>query len=426
MKVRWICAALCGLILSGATGVAQAQIAATVLKDVVVDGNLDEWPDDLEKYPIRNHSGVYGPTDIDDVDLSTNDDLSPSFRVGYDPDENLLYVGVEVWDDDLVVGNDSRNTDACEVYVYGGDRDDKRKLSNPLQYVMVPGGGSYGGQGNPSLIWGEIGRTRTQGAYSRKGDFTVYEWAIEVFEKFPKSTVDLRSGIVIGFDVIAVDKDDDWENAAWVSWGPSVADKSSSSGRIGRLQLLDETGNWSAVAPPDMEQFDRDMDKFGEDMGEFGEDMGRFGQEIARLATGAAALGLEEAARELEREGLREGVDLREARHALETARHQLEAERHQLEEIRHNSWGGEKSEVIENIVGIVGAAFIILTIGLTIGLVAFIARRGQKHPVQAEILDELAERLETVEQRLTDTQDVMIALNEKFDRMEGGSRDSH
>ena len=205
-----------------------------------------------------------------------------------------------------------------------------------------------------------------------------------------------------------------------------MAGKSSSPGRIGRLKLLDEVGNWSAVAPTDMEQFDRDMDKFGEDMGQFGEDMGRFGQEIARLATGAAALGLEEAARELEREGLREGVDLREARHALEMARHQLEAERHQLEEMRHSSWGGMQSGVVEDIVDFIGAAFIILTIGLTIGLVAFIARRGQKHPVQAEILDELAERLETIEQRLTDTQDVMVALNEKYDRMEGGSRDSN
>jgi len=422
MKIRWICAVLCGLILSGATGVAQAQIAAPVLRDVVVDGSLDEWPDHLEKYPIRNHSGVYGATDIDDVDLSTSDDLSPSFRVGFDPDENLLYVGVEVRDDYLKVGNDSRNTDACEVYVYGGARGDKRKLSNPLQYVMVPGGGSYGGQGNPSLMGGEIGRTRTQGAYSRKGDFTVYEWAIEVFEKFPKSTVDLRSGIVVGFDVVVVDEDH-WGTAAWVSWGPSVADKSGSPGRIGRLKLLDESGNWSAVAPPDMEQFDRDMDQFGEDMGKFGEDMGRFGQEIARLATGAAALGLEEAARELEREGLREGADLREARQALEAARHQLEAERHQLEEMRHRSWGGMQSGVKEDIAECIGAGFIILTIGLAIGLVVFIARRGNKQPVQAEILDELAERLETIEQRLTDTQDVMIALNEKYDRMEGGSR---
>ena len=153
MKVRWICAALCGLILSGATGVAQAQIAATVLRDVVVDGSLDEWPDHLEQYPIRNHSGVYGSTDIDDKDLSESDDLSPSFRVGYDPDENLLYVGVEVRDNDLVVSNDSRETDACEVYVYGG-RDGDRGFSNPLQYVMVPGGGllRWTGKSEPDLV----------------------------------------------------------------------------------------------------------------------------------------------------------------------------------------------------------------------------------------------------------------------------------
>lgn len=45
---------------------------------------------------------------------------------------------------------------------------------------MVPGGEgrAYGYQGNPGLYVGDIGKTRTEGAYSRRGDVTVYEWAI--------------------------------------------------------------------------------------------------------------------------------------------------------------------------------------------------------------------------------------------------------
>jgi len=426
MRVSLTSAVLCGLLLWGAAGDLQAQIArAEILKDLVIDGKLDDWPNHLERYPIHNNYQCYGPTDLDDVDPATSDDFSPYFRVAYNPGENLIYVAVEARDENQVVGNNFDNTDGCEVFVHGPRN---RGTGEPLQYVVVPGGyGSYvPGWSNPGLKDHNIGDTRTRVAFARRGDVTVYEWAIEVFDDIPHDPTRLTPGRAIGFDVVAVDFDNSG-NEALFTWGPPMQGKYFHPNRLGILQLLGPDGSFNAVVTqPDMEKFDRDMDKFGEDMGKFGEDMGRFGQEIARLATGAAALGLEEAARELEREGLSD-ADLREARQALEAARHQLEAERHQLENMRHHALSQRRGEnVAKTFARIFGAAFVILTIGLSIGLVAYIARRGsKKHPVQAEILDELAERLETVEQRLADTQEVMVALNEKYDRMEGGSRSS-
>ena len=405
--------ALCGLFIMGTTGSVQGQTArAAVLKDVVIDGRLDEWPEDLERYPIRNNFQVYGPTDLDGADLETSDDLSSHFRVAYDPDENLLYVAVEARDDEVVVGNDPMETDACEIYVHGLGREGK---GISLQYAIVPGGwGSYGGgRENPAINIGSIRGTRSQGAFSRQGDITSYEWAIEVFDRFPDKPARLASGKNIAFDVVVVDKDGS-DISAWVPWGPPMADKSRHAVRLGSLALLDASGNWSPAKAADAEPFEQDMEQFGEDMEEFGEQM-------ARLATGMAAIGIEEAQRELAKGKWQGHPDLEEARRELEEARQEIEAERHRLQQGRRH-WGRGMSEsVIEDIVEITGAAFIILCIGLSIGVVVYVGRRGQKSPVSAELLDDLNARLDSIEQRLTDTQDVMIDLNEKYDNLDKG-----
>ena len=44
-------------------------------------------------------------------------------------------------------------------------------------------------------------------AYSRKGDVTVYEWAIQVFDRYPDKPTRLEPGKRIGFDVAVADKD---------------------------------------------------------------------------------------------------------------------------------------------------------------------------------------------------------------------------
>jgi len=258
-----------------------------------------------------------------------------------------------------------------------------------------------------------MGQTRSQGAFSRRGDVTVYEWAIEVFDEYPDEPTRLTPGRDIAFDVVVVDEDGD-DTPAWVPWGPPMADKSHHAVRLGSLALLDASGNWSPATAADAEQFERDMERFGQDMGKFGEQM-------ARLATGMAALGVEEAQRQLESGEWQGHPDLEEARRELEQARREIAAERRRLEQSRRQSVRGLSESAIEDIVDILGAALILLCIGFSIGLVVYMGRRGRRSPVSGELLDDLNARLESIEQRLADTQDVMIDLNEKYDNLDKG-----
>ena len=169
-RVLWAMAVLALLISSGQV---EAQTArAVVLRNIQIDGDLSDWPDDLVRYPMRTKVHVRN-TGLENADLNESADLSPQFRVGYSPDENLIYVAVEVRDDQMVIGNNYDATDAVEVYV-------NRHEGRHMQYAVVPGaGGSYNRGGpNPHLYQGVIHQTRTQVAHSRHGDRTVYEWAI--------------------------------------------------------------------------------------------------------------------------------------------------------------------------------------------------------------------------------------------------------
>jgi hypothetical protein len=119
---------------------------APILKSVVIDGKLDEWPTGMQLYTFHNRPGA-------------------KLRVAYDPDRNVLLVALEVPDHDLVVGNDWHNTDACEVYTWGGGGSDPSK---PMQYALIPGNGEYvAGYGNPFVSVGVKLRGRPGPAHRR-------------------------------------------------------------------------------------------------------------------------------------------------------------------------------------------------------------------------------------------------------------------
>ena len=66
-------------------------------------------------------------------------------------------------------------------------------------------------------------------------------------------------------------------------------------------------------------------------------------------------------------------------------------------------------------------AVGVILAIGLSVGVSIFLIRRsGRRRPMDEEGMDDLTERLETIARRLTDTQEVMLALSERYDELEG------
>ena len=103
------------------------------VRDITVDGNLDDWPDELIRYPLLHND--------DGAPILGESDFKGEFRIGYQPEENALYVGVDVQDDDVVIqghGGQGWNSqewnsqDGCELYIYGH----KPGENAPTQYRL--------------------------------------------------------------------------------------------------------------------------------------------------------------------------------------------------------------------------------------------------------------------------------------------------
>jgi RNA polymerase sigma factor (sigma-70 family) len=244
-------------------------VHAPALTGITIDGQLDDWPSAMPRYPIDKLLGVtghLGTGGLKDADLSTSGDLSAAFSVGYDPAAQLVYLAVIVRDDKLVIGHTSPwDTDAVEVYIDGlhserripipsEEEFDRLELKDvPVQqYVAIPGKGRiYGVRQvtNPALMAGDVRKTRTRTAYNRKGDVTIYEWAIQVFDQYPDKPTKLEPGKKIGFEIAVVDKDVpattekganelQSDRSAWIYWGPEWRGmKLVDSGALGTLIL---------------------------------------------------------------------------------------------------------------------------------------------------------------------------------------------
>lgn len=240
------------------------------MRGIQIDGDLDDWPAAMPRYSAWKLF-PYGKGSWEGPDFSTSPDLSASFMVGYEPKKQVLYLAVIVRDDELVVGNTSDlDTDAVEVFVDGLGSD--RRIARPpggytwheniglsdlpvQQYVAIPGEGKVYGMEygtNPTLISGDLKKTRTRMAYRRKGDVTTYEWAIQVFDRYPDKPTKLEPGKRIGFDLAISDRDvpakapgaeaqleePEASRRAWLYWNP-IWDgmKVLDAGSLGELVL---------------------------------------------------------------------------------------------------------------------------------------------------------------------------------------------
>jgi len=250
------------------------------LDSIKIDGKLSDWPDPMVRYPILTNGRVYGATDIDYADLRTSPDLNASFMVGYDREKNLIFVAVRVQDDSLVHGGGNPwQNDACEVYVDGDNSGGRAEAMNvpasqlpALQYVGIPGKGNYGiSKKNPAMYGGDISLTKTQYAFSREGDVTIYEWAIEPYDKYPDSPTKLVPGKRLGFDVVIADKDAGASTSAWICWAGLGAIKFCNADLLGDLVLVEKpsalgtlsgTVKWDGKTPPaalDLDVWQREL-----------------------------------------------------------------------------------------------------------------------------------------------------------------------
>ncbi|RUL81856.1 DOMON domain-containing protein [Tautonia sociabilis] len=244
-------------ILAATTGAAAGQegsesaerpsASAPVLKGITIDGDLSDWPDSMTIHSLDKLFNYDGRRqnfeDLESTDLLKPDDLSAAFAVGYSPEEQLLYVAVIVRDETLIANSTSHlTTDAVEIFVDGlrGDRRVQHREGIELpeipvqQYVAIPGEGPVYGlpePNNPILTGGDVTKTTTRMAFHRDGDITTYEWAIQVFDRYPDEPTALDPGKRIGFDIAVADEDmkegetgpdgaTPMNRLDWIYWGP--------------------------------------------------------------------------------------------------------------------------------------------------------------------------------------------------------------
>ncbi|MCH2661948.1 carboxypeptidase regulatory-like domain-containing protein [bacterium] len=214
---------------------------AIPISGITIDGRLDDWPERMAVYPIAWVSPTYYKSEPPEGPH----DLTASFRVGYDPSENVLYVAVLTRDDDWVIDPEDGsfdNQDLSEIYIdadHSGQTGDLfARARDAQQYVLVAGPSrfSYTADGNPALNGGDTARSGLRAAYLRLGEYTVYEWAIPLWSYFPEQRYSIEPGATIGFDAVVADADGD-EEGNWVAW-TSESNKVFDADLLGNLNFV--------------------------------------------------------------------------------------------------------------------------------------------------------------------------------------------
>ena len=169
---------------------------AAPVEGIIVDGDLSDWPESRVRYPICLLEGGTRPKDTQD--------LEGTFLIGYNADENALYVGVEVRDESIVIDTTaSRSTqDGCEIYV---DVAHKKDDSDAVEYAIR---GDQGG----SRGWRDV-----QMKVTREREEHRYEWRIDIGE-ISEGKMHLHAKVVLGFDVMLYDRDKDG-SFSLMAWG---------------------------------------------------------------------------------------------------------------------------------------------------------------------------------------------------------------
>jgi RNA polymerase sigma factor (sigma-70 family) len=239
---------------------------ATPLLKITIDGRLDDWPDNLPRYWIRQK--LLGTSFYDSETEDRTPDSDAHFMVGFDRDLSVIYLAVIVPDKSLKVHRDGRSgpavgnfapafeTDAVEVYIDGTFSD--RRIPVPpegllglnaakmpaLQYVGVPGRvAAYNDPwgANPSLIYAKVRERCTRMKYQREREITTYEWVIQAYDHFPDKPTRLSVGSRLGFDVAVVDNDTGSSLPSFSTWGkPADTFKGCDADSLGELILIEK------------------------------------------------------------------------------------------------------------------------------------------------------------------------------------------
>jgi len=224
----FICLMLLAFGLPGEVGATPEKIALGYpVEGITVDGDLSDWPEDMIRYPVLFRE--------DGDPLNGPGDFEGWFRVGYNQEENALYLAVEVDDDSVVKGKpgkgDFKTQDGCEIYLHGHQPGQKI----PIQYFLR---GDRRGTYGP----GSFESALAEANWEKEG--YQIEWRVDL-SKASDGQTRLHPDLELGFDITIWDRDRD-RSASWLAWSPG-AGKYVSAERLGRLALVGEDASIAKV-----------------------------------------------------------------------------------------------------------------------------------------------------------------------------------
>ncbi|MGI9550409.1 MAG: serine hydrolase, partial [Aurantibacter sp.] len=183
------------------------------IDEITLDGNLADWPEDLERYPIKNAELGDTPDGIEDFD--------GHFRIGYSTDQNAVYIAMEITDQSLVIdttGNSNWDTqDGLELYL----NQKNEWAGSPIT--------QYSEYGENRHTFGEKDSWKNIEMKKQATDKgKTVEWKISLDQK-------IKTGSSLGLDLVAIDKDDD--SFTWISWSKGTQ-KVANPNRCGNVLFV--------------------------------------------------------------------------------------------------------------------------------------------------------------------------------------------
>ena len=161
---------------------------AVPLQGIVIDGDLSDWPEDMQRYPVAYEYG--GDT------LQGGGDYRANFRVGHDDIKNILYVAVEIIDDSVLrapLAKEGMRADQCEIHLNLVHEFDPNVSS--MHYM----------HGEEQSAFGKAKKEHAQAAVAWGDGVYSYEWAIDLVAA--SGEVGFAGHGVLQFGVILQDRD---------------------------------------------------------------------------------------------------------------------------------------------------------------------------------------------------------------------------
>ena len=201
-----------------------AMATVSAIPEVQVDGDLSDWPEDLQEHLVDL---VYEGVPDSRIDLST------SIRVGYVEGDAALYVAAKTQDESVIVDRELP-WDAQDCHLLFVDATHSALGSAPVLYTandLEHAVREPLKSWDPAVRGHEWGEARV--AIQRGEGWVHYEWRIPL----PRP---IESGSSIGFDYVVLDRDADSETVIYEAWGPGTS-KSGIAGGCGDLLFLEES-----------------------------------------------------------------------------------------------------------------------------------------------------------------------------------------